>query len=543
MRVCLRPALPLLAHLSAACLLATGFAAGAAHADEAAPAPVAVTPVASEPPPVAVTTPAAPPADAGALQLTAAGRATALRFSAFAIDRSSEKSNDGPVGDSRITLRADLDTGRRLGDWSATATLAVDALTGAFAGRPTAEGDKLPQSHWNSLVPTQALAGVGLRDLGALRVGLMTSHWGMGLVANDGGHAFDGRRDSWFALPTTGDRVARAQLILQPFGRSGGDLRGLYLIGAADAVVEDANAVWDKGDRAYQQVGAARFHLARERWLGLYYVHRDQKVHSENGPFLRVHVIDAAFDLDYRQAGAGLRVQGEAAMILGRTSLGPSPDFPEHDVRQGAAVARARWQSGDLGLRLEFDAGWFSGDANLDDGAVTGFKANPNFQQGLVLFSQVLGWQSGRARRSASDPMITGYPAQDLDRLATNGSVTSAITAFPKVGWKFAPQLEVYGGALLAFSPTPPVDPFATRAMGGGTPRNALGKAPDGNVLGTEIDLGVAAGLAPAEWPVSLELRGEYGVLVPGGVLDGMDGLVHGGRLSLAVLPPLPTKK
>ncbi len=509
----------------------------------AVPTPAAPTPVASEPPAVAVAAPLPQPPEPGVLQLTAAGRVTALRFSPFAVDRGGAMSSGDVVADSRVTVRADVDTRRRLGDWNALATLSFDALTGAFVGRNTAEGDYLPQSSWRALVPTNALVGVGLRDLGSLRVGLMTSHWGMGLVTNDGSHALDSRRDSWFTLPGIGNRVARAQLILQPFGRSGGDLRGLYVIGSADAVVEDNNAVWDQGDRAYQQVGVVRFHLAKERWLGLYYAHRDQTTNSVNYPFLRVNVVDAAFDLDYRHVGHGLRLQGEAAMILGRTSLGPSPDFPEHDVRQGAAMARARWQDGELGLRLEMDAGWFSGDSNLDDKAVTGFKTTTNFQQGIVLFSQVLGWQTGRARLSASDPAVSGYPAQDLDRLASRGAVTSAITAFPKVGWKFAPTLEVYGGALFAFAPTPVVDPFATRAIGGGTPRNALGKVPVGSVLGTELDLGVAAGFAPAEWPASFEVRAEYGLLVPGGVLEGLDGVVHGGRLTLAVLPPLTAQK
>lgn len=518
-----------------------------AAAGEAAPAtPTAAAPAAPKADSAAVAEHApVKPADPDVVTLLVAARVAMLGFSTYAVDPSGTRSNGAQQAATRFTVRADIDSGHRLGDWGVQGSAAADLDTGTMAGRTTLIGDKLPSSRMDALVPTQAWAGLFLRDLGALRVGLMSSQWGMGLVANDGGHALDGRRDSWFSFPTTGDRVARAQLILQPLGRSDSTLRGLFAIASVDQVIEDPNAVWDQGDRATQQVLAVRLHAAREKWAGLYYVHRDETFHTATGPSLRVNVIDAAFDWDMRLAGAGLRLQGEGAMIVGETSLAPTPDHPTHDVRQGAAVVRARWDAGTTGLRGEFDGGWFSGDANLDDGKVTGFKANPNFQQGILLFSQVLGYQSGRARLTASNPQVSGYPAQDLDRLATNGAVTSAITAFPKIGYRVCTCLEVYGGALLAWSPTPLVDPFSVRTAGGGTPRNFLGKAPEGNHLGTEVDLGVVATLAPAGWALQLDLRGEYAVLMPGGVLAGLeaDKPIHGGRLSLGLSPAVKDRK
>ncbi len=525
-----------------------GFATPAGADELAASSPVpalaaSATPSAPEvPPPEAVT--AADEAHGG-LKLTGAARATASQTSSYGVDPNGARSSSAMQGSSRATLQATLDTGRRFGDWSLQAALAADALSGTFAGAPTLEGDKLPGSRWDPVLATQAWAGVSLRDLASFRAGLMTSHWGMGLVANDGGHTLDERRDDWFVLPTTGDRVARALLMVQPFGRTESQLRGLFLAFSVDQVIEDSTAVSAQGDSALQQVVAARWHLDRQRWAGLYYVHRDQTYHDRNGPFLRVHVIDGAFDLDWRKGGSGLRLQGEGAVILGRTDLAPTPEHPEHDVRQSAAVARARWDLGELGLRFELDGGWFSGDSNLDDGALTGFKANPNYQQGILMFSQVLGWQSGRARVTASNPQTSGYPSADLDRLATGGQVTSAITAFPKVGWKATSFLEVYGGALLAWSPTQMIDPFTTHAVAGGSPRNYLGNVPDGSNLGTEFDLGAVATLTPAAWPMALTVRGEYAVLLAGGAMAGTSGdsPVQGGRLSLALVPKPSTKE
>ncbi len=498
--------------------------------------PAAITPAIAASAPDADT-----PSEDGAhyLNLTGAGRTTASRTSSFAVDPNGARSSDGIQGASRLTLKADFDTANRFGDWGAQAALVVDALSGTFIGGPTLDGDKLPGSRFDAVLPTQAWAGVSLRDLGSLRVGLMSSHWGLGLLANDGNHALDGRRDDWFVLPTTGDRMLRAQLLLQPFGRTQTAARGLFVAFSVDQVVEDATASYALGDIAIQEVAALRWHFSPERWAGVYYVHRDQTYNNSDGPFLRVHVIDGAFDFDWRQSGTGLRLQAEGAVILGTTSLAPTPDHPQHDVRQSAAVAKARYDWARTGLRFELDGGWFSGDDNLDDAALTGFKANPNFQQGILLFSQVLGWQTGRARVTASNPLVLGSPSADLDKLATGGAVTSAITAFPKVGWKATTFLEIYGGALLAWSPTPLIDPFTTQVSGGGSPRNPLGKQPVGSMLGTELDFGAVATLTPKAWPVAVALRGEYAVLLPGGVETGLEGdsPIHGGRLSLSLLP------
>ena len=519
---------------AALAVLSCGWAGLAAAETPAVDLAAAATPVVA---PAAATPSEAEERDV--VRVNGAARSTLQRTSNYAVDPNNGRSNSAALGASRITVLGELDTGKRLGEWSVQGAIAADVLSGTFTGSPTLEGDKLPGSRWDPVLLTQAWAALSLRDLATLKIGLMNSHWGLGLLANDGNHAFDGRRDDYFVLPTTGDRVARAQLILQPWGRQQSLARGHFLAFSVDNVIEDNTAIRAQGDNATQEVAALRWHFAKERWAGVYYVHREQTYHDANGPFLRVNVLDAAFDVDYRKAGTGLRVQAEAAVILGRTNLAPTPDHPEHDVRQAAAVAKARYDLGASGLRFELDGGWFSGDDNLDDGVLTGFKANPNFQQGLLLFSQVLGFQSGRARITAQNPTITGYPAADLDRLATNGSVTSTITAFPKIGWKATSFLEVYGGALLAFSPTAPVDPFSTRVAGGGVPRNYLGQAPSGSLLGTEFDLGVVAKLPKPSAPFVFSLRAEYAVLLPGGVLNGMDAdsPIHGGRLTLAITP------
>ncbi len=511
----------------------TAAAAWAQPAPAPADLPLAATPAAVAAVPVAVAAPGPAP-EFAVVQLSAAARATASTVSGYAVDPSGARSSSDPQQSSRLSLRADLDTGERWGPWSVKGRLGGDVATGTFAGKPTLQGDQLPGSRFDNALVTDAWAGIALKNLLEVRAGVMASHWGMGLIAHDGGQAFDARRNDWFSLPTLVDRVARAMLIVQPFGRQASSLRGLILAAAADRVIEDPTGSRAANDTANQGLFAARWYAAHNQWAGLYYVYRDQTYAT--GRFLHAHVIDATFDFDFSHDGHGLRLQGEGAAILGTTSLAPTADFAQHDVRQGAFVGRARYDM--RPIRFELDAGWLSGDDQLDNGSLSAFKANPNYQQGILLFSQVLATQSGRARGTASNLQYMGQPAQDLDHLATGGSVTSAVTVFPKMGWKCSDLLEVYGGALFAFAPAIPIDPFTTTTSGGGQPRNFLGKAPTSSQLGTEIDLGVATTLATT-LPLLLQVRAEYAVLLPGGALTGLDSPIHGGRLTLALVPPV----
>jgi hypothetical protein len=271
-----------------------------------------------------------------------------------------------------------------------------------------------------------------------------------------------------------------------------------------------------------------------DRWFGAYYVARNQTAASGRG--VRIHAVDLAGDYVRAMADMKLRLQGEAAIIAGSTTLAPSPEFVTHDVLQFGAVGRAtaQWAGS---LQAEFDALYLSGDASLDDGKITAFRADPNLQFGLVLFQRIVAAQSGRARIAAADPDLVGVPNVDLDRIATGGSATSTIAVFPKLGWKVWDSLSLYGGALLAWSPLPLADPRATKTDGGGHARNYLGRAPDGSYLGTEFDLGVRYRVRPESLDYELLVGAEYAALLPGGVLAGLDEPVTAARLVLAFAP------
>ena len=267
--------------------------------------------------------------------------------------------------------------------------------------------------------------------------------------------------------------------------------------------------------------------------VGLYYVYRDQTTRAQKT--LEAHVLDLACDLSFTPTPEHtLRLQAEIALITGETNLAPSPEHPTHDILQVGGLARLSWDPKLLPLFVELDLGLFSGDSNLDDDRLTRFVADRNFQQGIVLFPTVLAWQTGRHRVSADRPEVMGFPPEDLERLATDGGVTSALTLFPKAMWTPTPWLDVYGGVLFASSTEHIPDPYTTRTRGGGAPHNALGLAPTSSLLGVEFDLGVRAKVNLPDLGVRLSAKAEYGTLVPGGALEGMDP-VHAFQLSLAL--------
>ena len=135
-------------------------------------------------------------------------------------------------------------------------------------------------------------------------------------------------------------------------------------------------------------------------------------------------------------------------------------------------------------------------------------------------------------------PDVLGYPPEDTDRLATDGGVTSAMTLYPKGVWTPTDWLDVYGGLLLAWVTAPIADPYTTRTQGGGQARNALGRTPSGAFLGAEIDLGLRVGFEVPDAGLMAVASVEYGVLLPGGALDGMEP-VHAARFNLAVTTTL----
>lgn len=423
---------------------------------------------------------------------------------AFAVDAEGADLGAGTHSDLLARAGVSWTSYETLAPWYLGAEFELDAFSGLVTDGPDLAGTGLPNGGGNrAAVIRKANVTLSYKGIVALQAGVMTSHWGLGLIANDGAHGWR-PGSATFIDPRGGDRVLRGQLAVQTPGE--------VKIGAAlafDEVLHDESLL--PGDTAHQAILAAFFDSPIYRG-GFYGVARFQE--SEEGKDLNAYVFDF-----YTQADAELgdtlklHVGGELAAIFGDTTLAPSADHPQHDILQFGGVARVALEDASVGGVL--DVVFASGDQDLSDQWQNAFKADPNFSLGVVLFPYVLAGQTGRAAYTAEAPDLTGYPPEDLDRFPTRGSVSNTISFFPRLWFRPADGLEIYGGPLLALSTAAVVDPLNTK-LAGGDPRNARDAAPT-SYLGTELDLG--ARYRMIAWGSELLVGVEGGVLFQGPAL------------------------
>jgi hypothetical protein len=302
-------------------------------------------------------------------------------------------------------------------------------------------------------------------------------------------------------------------------------------------VLEDPTLLWADqtvpgsrlgNDSAYQVFGALMLGYAEPSSAGIYLVQRWQT--TTDGRFLHATVVDATGTLR-RAVGHGTTMQlgTELAWIGGTTDLSGTVANPTQTVDQFGGILRAGFDFGPLGTVL--DLLFASGDQNLADGDQNAFRVNPNFDEGLLLFKQVLAGQTGRAPMTASTSALVGEAPTGLERFPTRGSVSNAFVIFPRLWGRPAPGLEIYGGPLFALADVAQIDPFNS-LIAGGVSRNALNGSP-GSYLGTELDLGIRFNVAPASTALGVGLEG--GAFLPGDALREASGQimgpVYGGRL------------
>lgn len=512
--------------------------------DQPVAAPVAETPAPTvEPKPAAVVEPAAPTATpaatvteqkgvgltAGSFKVTvnAALRLAQTVNSTIVLDDLGTSEQPTPF-EMRIRLGPEL----RFNDFSLISEF--DVATGAIFGTPDS-------TVVAARVPTPNFKPAELRQLylqyrwatGAARVGVQTNTFGLGILANAG--AKDGESGD-FGIQNGGSVVARAAVLGRPFHSLGGAWKAVEPVAAFDLVVNDATANLLAGDRALQGILGLRFNVDDDRQVGLTMIYRNQR--RDNGAPGERSTDAFVADLTgkwqvMKTTDSSLTLAGELALITGTTTQSRSDNAEVLDVRQMGFVAKANYRKGRFGLL--FDGGFASGDQNPYDTTLSNFRFDPNYKIGLVLFDQVLGYQTARSGWRAADPILTGVPPEGIDLLPSAGSITGAWYLFPRAKYGFADWIDVYGGPLFAFTTAQLTDPFNTR-INGGTPVNYVGGVP-GSYLGTELDLGVTVhGAVTSYLNISATLEG--GVLLPGDAFrnaaGGTMGPVGMGRLRLS---------
>jgi hypothetical protein len=442
----------------------------------------------------------------------------------------------------RITPRFDIGTTLSL-------VAQMDLVTGVVLGdtahdvwsdqtpRDTLNGFSNPQPRWLYLD--------WLSPIGLFRVGQQPNHWGMGLVANDGDHA------SLFGDYRYGSISDGLLFGTKPLGKDG----PLTVALGGQYVYKDPTVVLSRGDRAVQGVVAAYVEKGLNK-LGVYGVYRHQwnDTHNSGDPFftytedLNVGVLDAAGNFATRVVGqdAWLFGSAEAATILGTTNeirtqaqslSGQSTKIVSyggatqvgvvHVAKDAAAVHEAQAASatpadwGDLVAQLEL--GYASGDANPYGDTQSRFTFDPNHKVGLLLFDEVMRFQTARADVAAQDPHLSNAarltPGTNL--IASNGGIFGAEYINPTVIVRPRPWFDLKGGMVLAQTTSDYVDPYRYAVQG--SPVNYNGGSASHHDLGVELDGGFEV-RATTEYGIRFHAGAQVGVLIPGGAFDDANG-------------------
>lgn len=445
------------------------------------------------------------------LHLYGAAEGTAEQLDPVAVDTADTTFQTGPLLWSQLKLGGELKMVFFQGlPIIVTAGAEGYGYSGQLLGEPNLDGVELPASAESAIFMRKAYGTVSVGPFLTLGGGLMGFQWGLGLLANSGDVGWE-PGSARFSNPYLGDTNLRLMAATGPWLEN----LGLTAFVFRDQAYEDASL--RPGDDAEQLGGGFRFANGDRYRGGMFLVQRRQE--TERGRYLEVKALDLTGGVTLAEGeGWTLKTEAEVALVSGETDLGPTFDHQLHDVRQFGGVWRTSLSTRKVGGVL--DVVYATGDRNLADGDQNAFKADRNFEVGLLLYRHLLAAQTGYAATTASDPTLIGVPPEDIDRFPSGGGVTNTIAFFPRAWWRPLPQLELYGGPLFAFSEVPLVDPLNTN-FGGGDARNALNGTP-GSLLGTELDVGVRGQISVQALTLSAGLEG--GLLLPGGAFDDAQG-------------------
>lgn len=363
-------------------------------------------------------------------------------------------------------------------------------------------------------------------QIGLFQVGRQASHWGMGMVDNDGlgfrnefGDAFEG---------TTFDRI---QFSTQPLGPETPLTLALMYDKIIESDVEDISAVRrQKGD--VDQFGLSLLYDEGDLTAGFYGRYRSQ---SRTDTTMWIPDVYVAYD------DGSFHASAEIAAFLGQTSsfvtfLSPGQTLVDGDVEQTVdnftlaqpsvdlsafgAVAEVGYRPmTTLDLALEF--GFASGDdaTQISDGTFSTFSFNRDYNVGLLMFQEAnrfLTAQRLENLRNAFQTPGAVVPEARLDEFClepqqcvnatdltdrqamddflfqtaeslvpTHGAVRNAYYVFPKVRYQPFETLHTVLGVLWAQAP----EDVETRVLADAA--DPLGPRETAKNYGFEVDLAV----------------------------------------------------
>ena len=442
-------------------------------------------------------------------------REVARTISDFPVDAEGTQLDQGFVLEQRIRL------GGEVALEHLSFRLSGDVLTGPIAGSPwgipTPEDALAVDQRFYGSIDALSRDSFALREAAItgqagpmqLQGGVVTSHWGLGMLANDGDQF------RLFGQTRFGDRVIRLRATTRV-----GELP-LYLSSAFDRVIEDDLARMVDGQLAYQAIFSA---LYRDEFTaGAYVVARTQD-EADGIRSTNARVIDLYTEVPFTVAGLTCSSGAEVAYISGFTNRSLSYEALDLlAVRSLGAVGYLEASRNRTGLLLR--GGYASGDGNLDDDTTHDFTFDRDFEVGQVLFPEVMGAIGAGTYTLLDDETQSAQPPEGAEAVVTEGAFSRATFFSPALVFNPTDWLTARTGAVLAWGTAPVVQPFYT-TQAGGTPTSHHNLPTTGYRLGTEANWSVGVGSALAEvrgqsLHTSLEAQGGHAFLSPDLAGDG----------------------
>lgn len=407
-----------------------------------------------------------------------------------------------------------------IGDFFA-ARMTFDLTRAIIAGDSTRQVELSRDARSNQLSPfshgifdLRQLYVEWTTKIGVLRVGHQQSHWGLGIVANDGDHP------PVFGDYRNGDIVERVAFATRP----GGARSPIVVAVAGDLVFRDRLSSlvrydvpielgmppypsatraeqrttrtlggdwgWQAVLSAFYQAVDCRQDCERKR-IGGYAVYRGQTNASGDALMAGFADVFARWEWPTPDGAARVFAAVELALAAGHTTFVRNAFRPEgHVVLQHGGAAQLGVER-DEAFRVVLEGGYASGDGYAQDGVQSRFTFNPAYRVGLILFPEVLAWHTARSASIAADPRMLAQPPRGVDLLPSSGGVTNAAYFYPTAIVNLARWIDVRAGAVVAVSTSDMVDPVRTNIYGNA--QNYRGGDARARDLGLELDLGVQA--------------------------------------------------
>ncbi|MEO7111284.1 MAG: hypothetical protein ABI183_12670 [Polyangiaceae bacterium] len=388
-----------------------------------------------------------------------------------------------------------------------------------------------PHSYHYGLCPGNAievrrLFGDVLTPVGLFRIGRQPFTEGASVAVNDG----DGRRNR-FGVSNKGNSVDRILFATKPLEafkakdlRDPSEQKGLFLVVAYDQLVIDEPQLL--GFQLHDAIIAAQYKQPkigafRDVEVRGYYTYRWDGHFGTNVDAMGGRVVGRIGDFSGGIDGVG--ILGATQEVSDAFHLITNDPAVSQAIRQLGGRAVVRYDRPKWTAYLEGDYASGTSDTTLK-GPLTQFHFAEDTNVGLLLFKQVLAYQTAREAAAATALLTSLHaPTIPVESIATKGALTDAVVIFPQADYRPIKNVLLRGGVMFSWAPAGVFDPIATaqRRSSGQYQHIAVnfnGGAP-GSYYGTELD-----GRAQWRYLDHFAFDLEAAVLFPGSALQDEDG-------------------